>query len=46
MKIYRYKDSNGVFIKSLYPKPTKEIETTANGIISICVLIIIIIILI
>ena len=43
MKIYRYKNSNGDWIRSISPKPTKEEKELAEGIIGlICVLVFIV----
>jgi len=39
MKTYRYKNNNGAWIKSIYPKPTESEEIMANGIISLMILI-------
>ena len=40
MKTYRYKDNNGNYVRSLFPKPTQEEEMMAEGIIGlICLLI-------
>ena len=40
MKTYRYKDNNGNYVKSIFPKPTEKEEMMAEGIIGlICLLI-------
>jgi len=39
MKTYRYKNNNGNWISSIYPKPSKNVGITANGIISLIILI-------
>lgn len=33
MKTYRYKDSDGNWVRSIYPKPSEEVELAANGFI-------------
>ena len=42
MKTYRYKDNNGNWVRSIYPKPTAEEEVIVNGIIGSVVLLILI----
>ena len=44
-KIYRYKDSDGNLVKSIYPKPTEDIEIIANGIISLGVIVVALIVI-
>ena len=39
MKIYKYKDKNGDWVNSVYPKPTEKIKEIANGIIALMILV-------
>ena len=39
MRTYRYKNDNGDWIKSIYPKPTENEEIIANGIITSTILV-------
>ena len=38
MKTYRYKDKNGNWVRSIYPKPSEIDELIAEGIIFLAVL--------
>lgn len=40
MKIYVFKNKNGEYVKSIFPKASKDIEEISNGIILLIIILV------